>query len=114
MMLGIVLGTLGIVLAAVVIGLLVDRKVPVLPKPEAPPERAQLPAHTAGEAPATALRVRAEQLAKLRTSQHCPTCRAVMRGEPDDHVRYGDAELLVLRFSCTACEGRRTLYVAAR
>ena len=113
MMVGAIVGTIAIVLVTVVIGLFVDRKVAVLPRAETQPERKALPTtHAPGEAAATALVIRGDaQLAKLREAQRCPACRAPMRGEPDDHVRYGDSELLVLAFHCTSCSGKRTLYV---
>jgi RNase P subunit RPR2 len=110
----IVLGTIAIVLITIAVGVLVDRKHSILPKPtelmvdkKPPPQPAT---HGAGEAPATAIRTRASQLAKLR-AQRCPTCRAEMRNDADDTVRYDERELIVLHFTCPACAARRTLYV---
>jgi hypothetical protein len=113
-MIGVIIGTLAVVLVTVAIGLLVDRKLPILPRPEDKPEPKQLPAHPPGEAPATALQVSDAKLARLRASQRCPECRAAMREEPDELVRYDGADLHVLRFRCTSCSGRRSLYVAPR
>jgi hypothetical protein len=114
MMVGAIIGTIAIVLVVIVVGLLVDRKVPLLPKPEAPKVKTPPPVHGAGEAPATALRASGPQLDTLRRSQRCPSCRASMQPGVDDSVRYDDADLLVLHFSCSGCGAKRTLYVAAR
>ncbi len=113
MTLGTIAGTIAIVLVTVALGVLLDRKYPLLRRPEAlrvprtPPAAA---VHAAGEAPVTALRARAGQLARLR-AQHCPGCRSAMTNADDDTVRYGGGELLVLRFRCPACAARRTLYI---
>ena len=115
MIVGTIIGTLAIVLITIVVGLLVDRKRSILPKPEdlAPPERKKPPAtHGAGEAPATAIRARPKQLGNLRV-QRCRECRAEMKNEADDRVRYNDRELVVLHFACPRCAGKRTLYVDA-
>jgi len=112
-MLGTIIGTIAIVLITVAVGLLVDRKVGFLPKPteiatdevKPPP-----PTHAAGEAPATAIRARGSQIAKLRR-QRCPQCRAEMTAGNDDTVRYDERELLVLHFGCPACSTKRVLYV---
>ena len=111
MMIGVVIGTIAIVLVTVVIGLLVDRRAPVLPLPD--PPRKQLP-HGAGEAPATALRLREAQLANLRGARRCARCRTTMRHDPDEAVRSDAAELTVLHFTCERCGSQSTLYVATR
>jgi hypothetical protein len=115
-MLGVILGTIGIVVVTVAIGMLVDRKMRLLPGPEdfennKARERKKLATHGAGEAPHTALRVRDEQIAKLRTSQRCSECRREMRNEADDAVRFGGADLLVLHFTCGSCGTKRALYI---
>lgn len=114
MMTGAIIGTIAIVLVMVVIGLLIDRKVPVLGRREdtAADELKKRSTHAAGEAPATALQIREDQLDKLRSTQRCPRCRSTMQSAPDDHVRYNDADLLVCHFTCENCPGTRTLYVA--
>lgn len=101
-----VVGTLAIVAVTVAIGVFVDRKTSIVPA-----VRPAAPSHTAGEAPASAIRAGATQLARLRASQRCPACRAAMLGAPDDAVRYGERSLLVLQFRCPACAARRALYV---
>lgn len=113
MILGTILGTIAIVFITVLVGILIDRKHSILPKPtELAPREREKPStvHGAGEAPATAIRARGGQLAKLRI-QRCATCRAEMTNEPDDRVRYNEKELLVLQFSCPACTTKCTLYV---
>ena len=112
MTLGVVIGTITIVLVIVAIGLLVDRKVRIVPKPEDYREERKKPAtsHAAGEAPATAIRAKPGQLEKLRV-QRCTSCRAEMTNEADDRVRYNERELLVLHFVCAACSAKRSLYV---
>jgi hypothetical protein len=114
MMIATIVGTIAIVLITVAVGLLIDRKHSILPKPteivaDHKPEP-KLPSHAAGEAPATAIRARADQLAKLRI-QRCTTCRAAMTNTDDDTVRYNERELLVLHFACTQCPSKRSLYV---
>lgn len=116
-MTGVIVGTLAIVAITIVLGLWLNRRVPILPAPddfETDKERArkQRTTHGAGEAPSTALRLHDPQVAKLRTSQRCAACRASMRNEVDDHVRYGDDDLLVLQFTCTDCASKRSLYIA--
>ena len=112
----VILGTIAIVLAAVVVGLVVDKKVGFLPAPKdfetaEQKQRKQLVSHGAGEAPATALRVREAQIAKLRTSQRCPSCRAQMTNDADDTVYYDGRELLVLHFTCPTCSATRAIYI---
>lgn len=109
-MIGTIVGTLAIVLITIAVGLLVDRKYGVLPKPTELAEPKRPPKHAAGEAPATAIRARDGQLANLRV-QRCGSCRAVMTNETDDIVRYDARELLVLHFTCPACATRRSLYI---
>jgi len=115
-MLVVVLGTIAIILVTVTIGLLINRNIGFLPGPEdfktdKDRERKKLVSHGAGEAPATALRVRDVQIAKLRTSQRCASCRAEMRNEADDSVRYNETDLLVLQFTCGSCASKRALYI---
>lgn len=115
-MTGIVVGTLAIVAITLVLGLWLNRRVPLLPAPgdfETDHERArkQRVTHGAGEAPATALRVRGTQLERLRASQRCASCRAPIANEADDEVQFGGATLLVLHFTCPSCARRRALYI---
>ena len=110
-MVGTIIGTIAIVLITIAVGLLVDRKVGFLPKPMEIAEDKKLPPpHALGEAPATAIRARDSQLAKLR-AQRCTSCRKAMTNQADDIVRYNERELLVLHFLCSACATKRVLYV---
>lgn len=109
-----VLGTIGVVAATVIAGLLADRKWGLLPRKErlAPPPRAGPPAHAAGEAPATAIRVSAAQpdrIDTLRRTQRC--CGEAMEPCADDEVAFGGAVLGILRFRCARCETSRSVYV---
>ena len=113
MMVGTIIGTIAIVLITIAVGLLIDRKHSILPKPTeilADDKPEPKPSHAAGEAPATAIRARDSQLAKLR-SQRCTACSAAMANLDDDTVRYDDHDLLVLHFTCTECATKRSVYV---
>ena len=70
--------------------------------------------HALGDTPANAFKVSDAQLAKLRATQRCPTCRGEMTDSGDDHVRYDQRDLLVLHFACPRCQTKRTLYVEHR
>lgn len=116
MMLGAIIGTIAIVLVTIAIGLYVERKTKLLPKPEelAATVRPKRPAtHGLGEAPATALRCGQVQLVNLRKGQRCTACRAAMTHAEsvDDHVRYNERDLIVLHFTCPSCPTRKSLYV---
>ena len=107
-----IVGTIVIVAITIVIGVVVDRRIGLVPRAGDPDEApARRPAHTAGEAPATAIRAGGNQLAKLRASQRCSACRTVLAHGEDDHVRYGDRDLIVLHFQCPQCGAKRVLYV---
>lgn len=114
-MLGAILGTIAIVLAVVALGLFIDRKRPILPRPQdlAPPPKRPAAQHRLGEAPATAIRAGEAQMTKLRTGQRCPLCRTELSyaGDADDVVRYNDRDMLVLHFACSRCSAKKTLYV---
>ena len=114
MIVGTVLGTIAIVLVVVVVGVLIDRKRALLPKPAELAEASEKKkpgAHGLGEAPVTAIRARPAQIAKLRI-QRCTRCRAELAAGPDDTVRYNDRALLVLHFTCERCGSKRSLYIA--
>jgi hypothetical protein len=109
-----VIGTIGVVLVTVVLGVLADRKWGLVPSPErlrAAGAPKPLPGHAAGEAPSTALRVTAAELARLATAQRCPRCRATMHAAGDEPVMFDGRELRVLAFRCPRCDGARSIYV---
>jgi hypothetical protein len=108
-----IIAAIAVVLGTIAIGVLVTRKRPMLPAPEdlaASPKKRQ--AYAAGEAPATAIRAGAAQLARLRASQRCRECRTVMTAGEEEHVKYGGGELLVVELRCEKCGARRALYVS--
>lgn len=112
-----IVGTIAIVIAAIVLGVLADRKWKLLPSPEGLREAGkpkQLPAHAAGEAAATALRVTPEERARLEATQRCPRCRAKMVLAGDEPVTYEGRELRVLAFRCSRGDGARSIYIEAR
>src|SRR5262249_52702033 len=111
MMLAAVLGTIAIVALTIAVGVVIDRRIALLPRPEPHVEPKKLPGFAAGEAPSTAIRAGGSQLQRLRGSQRCPRCRAAMAGEHDDRVRFGERELTVIGFSCPQCGAKRTIYV---
>jgi len=106
----VVVGTLAIVAVTIAIGLAIDRRGAVMPRAQAP-DATRAPAFRAGEAPATAIRAGGRQLARLRATQRCASCRAPMIAGADDRVRFGDRELTVIGFHCAACGARRSLYL---
>ena len=88
-----ILGTLVIVGITVVIGVVVEKRTPKVEEKK--------PRGIPGDSPDTAI--------KKLTKQHC--CGREMVRNFDDHVRYGDRELLIARFTCTTCTTKRSLYV---
>jgi hypothetical protein len=113
MIVGTIIGTAVVVAVTVAIGMYADKKLGLLPRAEAlAPPRLRPPGHAAGEAPATAFRAGAAQLAKLRASQRCTECRALLEpGGPDDAIRFNNRTLAVLHFHCARCARTRVLYV---
>ncbi len=108
----IVLGTIAIVAGVIIVGVIVDRKIGILPRPEELRDSHKpRTAYAAGEAPATAIRATAERLANLRASRRCTTCREKASCEAEERVRYDDRELLVLRFRCGTCGESRAVYI---
>ncbi len=106
-----VLGTIGIVAVTVVAGVLADRRWGLVPRKErlAGPVRSALPAHGAGQAPATAIPTTPAQREPLRRTQRC--CRVVMVSLADDEVVFDGATLGILRFRCATCAATRSVYV---
>lgn len=111
----VIVGTLAIVAAMVTAGVIVDRKVGILPRPEELKEqKPRGPRYAAGEAPSSAIRARGAQLDKLRSSRRCRQCRQTLVAAGDDErVRYGDRELLVIHLRCDQHGEAPSLYVDA-
>jgi hypothetical protein len=110
---GVILGTIGIVLAVVGIGVLVDRRWSILPRPG---ELAKLdPAAPLPDPPGTVaaapLRLTPKKLARALDAQHCGTCHSRLAAGPGEQIRYGERELQVFRLTCAACGTSRGLYV---
>jgi hypothetical protein len=106
----IVLGTLAVVAAAIAIGVLVDRKVGLLPRPrdllEAGKPGTKPAPHAPGEAPETAL-------ATPPRTVHCRACHASTQLEGTSRTTYGDRELVVQRHRCTSCATITRIYCEA-
>jgi hypothetical protein len=114
MTIGVVLGTLAVVGAVVVIGVLIDRRVSLLPRPEelreldAPPKPPPDPPGTVASAP---LRLTARKLAKALVAQRCVTCRTRLDASPGEAIRFSGKELQLFRLTCATCGTGRGLYV---
>jgi hypothetical protein len=102
-----VLATLGIVAAAIAVGVLVDRKIGLLPRPrdllEAGRPGWKLPAHAPGAAPETAL---AAPAARVR----CRACRRRALPDGESRATYGERELVVRSYRCPRCAAITTIY----
>ena len=111
-----IVATIAIVAVAIALGVVLDRKLGILPKPAqlAEPRRLPAPTHAAGDAPAAAIRAHAGQLERLRATQRCRACRAPLPPAADEVIRYDDRRLIVLHFACPACAATRALYVDVR
>ena len=98
-----VIGTIAIVLGAIVAGVFVERRFG--PKRIEEGKRAKQ-LHAPGDAPSTAL------TGDAGTQRRQLCCKVAMTVE-DDRVTYDGRELVVLRFHCARCDAKRTLYVIA-
>jgi phage FluMu protein Com len=110
-----ILGTIGIVLATIVTGLLVDRRWSLLPRTDellaAGKPRPLLPGHGAGESAGTAIAASPGDLLTLRRKQRCPRCKAEMTATADDRATYDHQDLLVLTFACPRCQTVKNIYI---
>jgi hypothetical protein len=89
-----------------------DRKLGLLTRPEALAQEPPKPAtHGAGEVAATAIRAGGAQLTRLRSSQRCRSCRAILVDGGEARVRYDNRDLLVITLRCERCATKRALYV---
>lgn len=110
-----ILGTIAVVIASVIAGLLVDRRWPLLPRPDrllAAGAPRLLAAPTApGGAPATALDLSPGEIERLRhTTRHC---RRTMDSLADDAVDFEGTAVRVLRFRCDRCGALAQVHVRA-
>lgn len=110
----VVLGTIAIVIAMVALGLVLDRWIGLLPRPEelavgaAPPAPA-LPA--AGETAAVAIRASAAARARVLARQRC--CQVTMTAGVEQAVVLAGKPLVVVRLTCAVCSRHRPLYFEA-
>ncbi|MCE9576623.1 MAG: hypothetical protein K8W52_25975 [Deltaproteobacteria bacterium] len=109
-----VLGTLGIVIAFVVIGVLVDRKVPLLPRSE-DLEKIGKPVplvHAAGTAPESALVGTAAELEAHLAARRCACKGKLARTGPDEALRYDGRVIVVVPLTCAKCGAHHRAYAA--
>ena len=105
-------GSLAIVAITIAFGVWATRHKGIVPTKQEllDAQKPKPPRYAAGAAPATAIRAGEAQLERLRTSQRCTSCRAVMTVAGEDTVRYDERDLLVLDLHCT-CGARRGFYI---
>lgn len=119
-MIAILLGTAAVVTLLVVVGLLVDRKLPILPRAGAPvpvvaPAPAPVPApvrpsgYLAGETAATAVQVPPSWRDKIAAGR-CG-CGKPLAVASDEAIRFADRPLVVVRLACAACGHGRSVYL---
>lgn len=113
MMFTVLLGTALLVTVAVAIGLLIDRKRPVLPAPEAPPPLPAPPPRLGlprpGETAATAVRVPASWRERIAAGR-C-TCGKPLAVTSDEPITLAGRPLVVVRLDCAACGHHRSVYL---
>lgn len=105
-MLWTILGTLGIVVAVVALGVAVDRRFPLLPRPRVR-RRLEAPAPAPGTTPATAVPAgaRHDRLGPPRC------CGAGMAAAGEEPIVYDGRALLIVRLRCPRCGATRSLYI---
>jgi hypothetical protein len=121
-MLWVVLGTAALVTAFVVVGVVVDRRVPLLPPAPGPGAgeaegdgtagAGASPAHRQlrpGEAAANAVKVPADWRSKLATGR-C-ACGEPLALTSDEAIRFDGRLLVVVRLACAACGHTRSVYL---
>lgn len=121
-MLWVVLGTAALVTAFVVVGVVVDRRVPLLPpapgpgageaEGDGPAGSGASPAHRQlrpGEAAANAVKVPADWRSKLATGR-C-ACGEPLALTSDEAIRFDGRLLVVVRLACAACGHTRSVYL---
>jgi hypothetical protein len=113
MSVGVVLGTLAVVAAVIAIGVLIDRRWSILPRPEelrdeGAPKPPPDPPGTVASAP---LRLTARKLSRALVAQRCVTCRTRLEAGPGEPIRFAGKELQLFRMTCGTCGAGRGLYV---
>jgi hypothetical protein len=105
------LGTVGIVIATVAVGLAIDRWVTRVVPRGADLARPR-DEHAPGAAASTAISCTSWRRRRLIERQRCD-CGARLVPGADDRARLGDRDLLVTRLRCPSCGGGRSLYFVA-
>jgi hypothetical protein len=101
-----ILGTLGVIAAVIVTGVIVDRKLGLLPRPRALLEAPRRPPpHAPGEAPETALDAAPRDV-------RCRGCGLRTWPEGESRATYDGRELVIRRYGCTRCTAITTIYAA--
>jgi hypothetical protein len=110
---GVILGTIGIVGVVVTLGMLIDRRWSILPRPG---ELAKIdPKAPKPDPPGTsataALRLTPRKLTAALAAQRCAECNARLTAGPGEPIRLGDRSLTVYRLTCPSCGATRALYI---
>lgn len=110
-----VIGTLAVVTATIIAGMLADRRWSLLPRKEdlllASGVRSLLPGATEGDSPATAVTATIGEIERIRRRQKCPRCQLALDSGPNESVTHDGVALCVLVFTCARCGGFRRVYV---
>jgi hypothetical protein len=108
-----VLGTIAVIAGFIGIGVLVDRKWSLLPRPEqlavGPAPARPKPLYAPGAAAETAIATTADELTRIVGRRR--HCRRPMERDGDESIRYGDRALTVVRLRCPVCGERESMYV---
>lgn len=111
MIVWVVLGTAVIVTVFILGGMLLDRKVPLLPRsqPPVPPPPKRLSDLAPGESAATAVRVPVAWRTKIAAGR-C-SCGQALAVQSDEPLRIADRRVVVVRLACGACGHARSVYL---
>ena len=105
----VVLATIAIVIATVGLGLVLDRWIGILPRPEPLPAGPLAPpSPAAGETAGGAIRASSEARARVLARQRC--CGITMIAGDEEPVVLAGRALLVVRLTCSVCQAHRALY----
>ena len=108
-MIAVVLGTIAIVVVLVVVGLLIDRKVPLLPRAAAGAAPARRDEPIPGATAATAVKV--PQTWRPRLAAGRCTCGKPLEVASDEPITLGGRPHVVVRLACAACGHARSVYL---
>jgi hypothetical protein len=111
MSIGIALGTMAVVAAVIALGVVIDRRFSLLPRPGELRALDAPPPDPPGSTPAAALRVPAPRLSRVLSGQRCTSCKRRVTAGDGSPIRLGDHALAVYKLTCPACATSRALYV---